>query len=112
MVKYIKLRQLKHLYETFLYALLFLSSMEKAYMLINTRQGKLRIASSKLAEFEEVKEVHEVYGRVDLVAVVETNKRHELKAFIQNKIQIIEGIKNTEVLLVNDIEEDEEEPEE
>lgn len=76
-------------------------------MLINTRQGKLRIASSKLAEFEEVKEVHEVYGRFDLIAEVETKNRAELKMFIQNKIQITEGIKNTEVLLVNDLEEDE-----
>jgi len=82
--------------------------MEKAYMLINTRQGKLRIVSSKLREFEEVKEVHEVYGRVDIIAEVETKTNAELKAFIQNKIQITEGIKDTEVLLVNDLEEDEE----
>ncbi len=77
-------------------------------MLINTRQGKLRIVSSKLREFEEVKEVHEVYGRVDIIAEVETKTNAELKAFIQNKIQITEGIKDTEVLLVNDLEEDEE----
>jgi len=81
--------------------------MEKAYMLINTRQGKLRIATSKLKEFEEVKAIHEVYGRFDVIAEVETENRAELKSFIQNKVQIIEGIKSTEILLVNDLEEDE-----
>lgn len=90
----------------------YYSHMEKAYMLINTRQGKLRIASSKLKEFKEVKEIHEIYGRFDIVAEVETGTSTELKAFIQNKVQIIEGIKSTEVLLVNDIEEVEEESEE
>jgi len=58
-------------------------------MLINTRQGKLRIVSSKLREFEEVKEVHEVYGRVDIIAEVETKTNAELKAFIQNKICLL-----------------------
>ena len=86
--------------------------MEKAYMLINTRQGKLGIASSKLKDFEEVREVHEVYGRFDIVAEVETGTRSELKAFIQNKVQITEGIKSTEVLLVNDLEDESEEEKE
>ncbi|MBW2991499.1 Lrp/AsnC ligand binding domain-containing protein [Candidatus Woesearchaeota archaeon] len=86
--------------------------MEKAYMLINTKQGKLRITSSKLKEFDEVKEIHEVYGRFDIVAEVETKNRTELKAFIQNKVQITEGIRNTEILVVSDIEEEVEEEEE
>lgn len=81
-------------------------------MLINTKQGKLRITSSKLKEFDEVKEIHEVYGRFDIVAEVETKNRTELKAFIQNKVQITEGIRNTEILVVSDIEEEVEEEEE
>ena len=79
--------------------------MEKAYMLINTKQGKLRIASAKLKEFDEVKEIHEVYGRFDVVAEVEVKNRAELKSFIQNKVQITEGIRSSEILLVSDIEE-------
>jgi len=79
--------------------------MDKAYILINTKQGKLKIVEAKLREYEEVKEIHEVYDGVDLVAVVETNSRAELKSFIQNKIQIIESIRGTETLLANDLEE-------
>ena len=81
-------------------------------MLINTRQGKLKIVSAKLRELDEIKEVHEVYGRFDLVAEIETKDRNELKSFIQNKIQIIESIKSTETLLVNDLDEFEEEEKE
>ncbi len=81
-------------------------------MLINTRQGKLMIVSAKLKEFDEVKEVHEVYGRFDIAAEIETENRAELKSFIQNKVNITEGIKSTEVLLVNDLDNVEEEPEE
>ena len=72
-------------------------------MLINTKHGKLRIASAKLKDFDEVKEVHEVYGRFDIVAEVEVKNRAELKSFIQNKVQITEGIRSTEILLVNDL---------
>ena len=86
--------------------------MEKAYLLINTRHGKLRIVSAKLSEFEEIKEVHEVYGRVDIIAEVEVENRAKLKAFIQNKIQITEGIKSTELLLACDIEDESEEEKE
>ena len=61
------------------------------------------IVSAKLKEFDEVKEVHEVYGRFDIAAEIETENRAELKSFIQNKVNITEGIKSTEVLLVNDL---------
>jgi len=81
-------------------------------MLITANQGKLRIVSAKLKDFDEVKEVHEVYGRFDIVAEVETKNRAELKAFFQNKLQITEGIRSTEILLVNDLDEAEEEAEE
>lgn len=74
-------------------------------MLINTKQGKLKIVEAKLKEYDEIKEIHEIYGRFDLIAEVETGSLAELKSFIQNKIQIIESIRGTETLLVNDLEE-------
>ncbi len=79
------------------------------YMLIGVRQGKLKIAHSKLKSFPEVTEIHETYGQYDIVAKVQCNTMPELKEFIQNKIQITEGIKSTETLIANDIEEETEE---
>ncbi len=75
-----------------------------AYMLISTRQGKLKLVSTSLRKLEQIKELHEVYGRFDIVARVEFEDYHKLKEFIQNKIQIVEGIVKTETLLGNDLE--------
>ena len=80
------------------------TKMEIAYMLINTRHGKLKIASSGLQKLEEVEEIHEIYGRFDIIAKVVCNDKQELRGFIQNKIQILEGIKSSEILLATDVE--------
>ena len=75
-----------------------------AYMLISTRQGKLKLVSTALRKFDQIKELHEVYGRFDILAKLEVEDYTKLKEFIQNKIQIVEGIGKTETLLVNDLE--------
>lgn len=75
-----------------------------AYMLISTRQGKLKLVSSTLRTLAPVRELHEVYGRFDIIVKVEFGDYERLKEFIQNKIQIVEGITKTETLLVNDLE--------
>ncbi len=86
--------------------------MEIAYVLIKTQHGKLKIVSSTLKEFKEVDEVHEIYGRYDLIMKVVAEDRTCLKAFIQNKLQITEGITNSEVMLANDVPIEEEDAEE
>ena len=78
--------------------------MEIAYILIECGHGKLKIASSNLKKFEEVTEIHEVFGRFDIIAKVLCEDKVELKSFIQNKLQIAEGIRATETLIVNDLE--------
>ena len=75
-----------------------------AYMLVNVRQGKLKLVSTALRKFEQIKELHEIYGRFDIIAKAEFEDYHNLKEFIQNKVQIVEGITKTETLLVNDLE--------
>jgi len=75
-----------------------------AYMLVATRQGKLKLVSNALRKLEQVVEVHEVYGRFDILFKVEFEEYRQLKEFIQNKVQIVEGILRTETLLVNDLE--------
>lgn len=81
-----------------------LETMEVAYILIQCRHGKLKIASNALKRFEEIEELHEVYGNYDIIAKVVCTDRLELKSFIQNRLQITEGIKHTETLLANDLE--------
>ncbi|HLD04567.1 MAG TPA: Lrp/AsnC ligand binding domain-containing protein [Candidatus Nanoarchaeia archaeon] len=83
-----------------------------AYMLVSTRQGKLKLVSTALRKLEPIKELHEVYGRFDIVLKVEFEDLSKLKEFIQNKIQIVEGIAKTETLLVNDLDDASPMPEE
>ncbi len=73
-----------------------------AYMLIQTTQGKLKIVSSSLKKFPEVTECHEVFGRFDIIAKIEVDDYESLKRFMQNKMLIIEGIRNTETMVVYD----------
>jgi len=77
--------------------------MEVAYILIEARHGKLKIVSAALKKHEEIEELHEIYGRYDIIVKVVCEDGVELKSFIQNKLQITEGIKATETLIVNDL---------
>jgi len=84
-------------------------------MLINAKHGKNRIVSGALQKLENISEIHEVYGRYDIVAKIEAESLSKMRKFIQNKIMIIEGIVRCESLFVSDVgveEEAEEEPEE
>lgn len=80
--------------------------MEVAYLLIKCSQGKLKIASSRLRKYEEVDEIHEVFGRYDIIAKIICENRSELQSFIQNKLQITEGVATSETLIVSDLDQD------
>lgn len=74
--------------------------MITAYFLCKTRQGKLKIAASALREHEELEDINETLGNYDIVARGLFEDMDELKTFIQNKLQITEGVKETTTLLV------------
>lgn len=80
--------------------------MEVAYILIECGHGKLKIVSNSLKKYEEIDELHEVFGRFDIIAKIVCTDKTEMKSFVQNKLQITEGIRNTETLIVNDLESD------
>ncbi|MBC8494679.1 Lrp/AsnC ligand binding domain-containing protein [archaeon] len=76
--------------------------MKIIYVLIKTVHGKLKIVSSKLRTFEEVEDIHEVYGQYDIVTKIVLESQSEIKKFIQNKLLIVEGIESTETLMAFD----------
>ena len=76
--------------------------MEIVYILIKTVHGKLKIVSSKLKSYEEIEELHEIYGRYDIIAKIVVDTREDIKKFVQNKLLILEGISATESLVVFD----------
>lgn len=76
--------------------------MTLVYLLIRAEHGKLGIVKAQLSKFEEITEIHEVFGRYDIIAKVETESNQEFRRFIQNKLRVEEGIKSIEPIFVAD----------
>jgi DNA-binding Lrp family transcriptional regulator len=74
--------------------------MQLAYIALKAKVGKLKLVYAGLEELDEVAEFHEVYGRFDIIALVEVEDMDKLRAFIQNKIMILEGLSSCETLVV------------
>lgn len=74
-----------------------------AYVLIMTAYGKKKDVSRKLLEFDEIKDIHEVYGQYDIIIQIKTENINTLEDFIQNNIRSIREIQKTETLVVSDI---------
>lgn len=70
------------------------------HFLINTMQGKLKITYASLKECEELDDISIVLGNYDIIAKGIFEDKEELYTFIQNKLQITDGIENTKTLIV------------
>ncbi len=70
--------------------------MTLAYLLLRAEHGKIDIVKTQLTKFEEITEIHEMFGRYDIIAKVETPTIIEFRRFMQNKIRVQEGIKSIE----------------
>jgi len=76
--------------------------MQSAYLTMKAKIGKLKLVTAALEELEEIIEFNEVYGRYDIIALIELEDMEELKTFIQNKIMIIAGLSYCETFIVRD----------
>lgn len=74
--------------------------MTLVYLLLRAEHGKIGIVKAALQKFDEIEDVHEVFGRYDIIAKVYTQNSSEFRRFIQNKIRIMEGIKSIEPVFV------------
>jgi DNA-binding Lrp family transcriptional regulator len=74
--------------------------MRFAYVLIKAVSGKIREVADRLAEMEEVSEVHSVSGPYDLLAKLRVGSYEELGQVVPERIQKIEGIRETNTFLV------------
>ena len=76
--------------------------MTLVYVLIRARHGNEGIVNAKLSKYDEIVENHEVFGRYDIIAKVETEDMDSFKKFIKNKIRVLDGIKSIEPIFVSD----------
>jgi DNA-binding Lrp family transcriptional regulator len=76
--------------------------MTLVYVLIRAEHGKEGLVKNALSKFDEIIEIHEVFGRYDILAKVQTVDTEKFRRFVKNKVRILEGIKSTEPLFVAD----------
>jgi len=72
--------------------------MVLVYLLIRADHGKTGIVKSALSKFDEISDIHEIFGRYDIIARVEFDDIDDFRAFMQNKVRIQQGIKSVEPL--------------
>lgn len=75
--------------------------MNIVYLLVIAKFGKGRIVANQLVKFPQIKAVHEVFGRFDIIIKIVGKNIEEIEKFIQNKIRIMENIDSAESLVVS-----------
>ena len=77
--------------------------MIMAFVLIRVGAGEhlsfMRSVKEEIAKIKGVKKVYEVFGRYDLIVLIEAPTLEELSATITDKIRAIEGVQSTESLI-------------
>ena len=77
--------------------------MVTAFVLIRVGAGEhlsfMKSVKEEIAKIKGVKKVYEVFGRYDLIALLEAPTLEELSATITDKIRAIEGVQTTESLI-------------
>ena len=76
--------------------------MTLVYILLRAEHGKIGLVKAALSKHEEIKDIHEVFGRYDIIVKLETRSPEEFKRFVRNKLRVMEGIKSIEPLFVAD----------
>lgn len=78
--------------------------MVKAYVLIKVGGGKEDEVLRNILELAIVEEAHKVFGAYDVVAEVRARDMETIIEIITGKIRKIEGVADTQSLLVIDVE--------
>ena len=71
-----------------------------AFLGINTEPGFADIVISKLSLLDPVLEIHEMYGRFDLMLKIRAKDLEEMRYIIKNRIRNLPHIVNVELLTV------------
>ena len=74
--------------------------MPLAIVLINTEIGTEDEVMNVLSKIEGIKELYEVYGMYDIVALVQAKNHEELRNIIVNKIRRIPQVRGTTTMIV------------
>lgn len=76
--------------------------MESAFVLVTCEVNKRNKVANQLERANEVKNVQEVFGAYDCVALVDASSHEDLKTIVSSKIRNIEGVRSTLTLQKNE----------
>ena len=62
---------------------------------------KLTNTGDTVAQIEGVSKVHGLFGRYDLLAIIEVETLEEVKQIVTDKIRAIKGVQSTETFIVS-----------
>jgi DNA-binding Lrp family transcriptional regulator len=74
--------------------------MTKAFVFINTETGVEPLLHEEIESLEGVKQVYELYGEYDMMAVVEEENEQEVQRVVSWELRKIKGIKSTNTMVV------------
>jgi Lrp/AsnC family transcriptional regulator, regulator for asnA, asnC and gidA len=71
-----------------------------AFMGINIKEGSVSEVTTGLSQFDEVLELHEMYGQFDLLLKIRAKSLEEMRDIIVNKIRRIPQVTDGELMTV------------
>lgn len=74
--------------------------MPKALVLITVDSGKDTEVAEELKQVSNVKEIYEVYGAYDIIAMVESDSHSKIKEVVFNKIRQMKHVKSTLTMMI------------
>jgi DNA-binding Lrp family transcriptional regulator len=74
--------------------------MTKAFVLINSDTGVEGLLHEEIKALDGVKEVYELYGEYDIMAVVEEPDEKQVQHVVSWELRKIKGIKSTNTMVV------------
>lgn len=72
----------------------------QAYILINTERGKEQDIYDELSDFEEVANIHIIFGEWDIIARVNVENSEALGTMILDKVRPLKGVTLTSTLII------------
>lgn len=74
-----------------------------AYILISVKHGYSKQVAKALMDFDQVQNIHELFGQYDLIVKILEEDTKKLSEFVRQNILSIPEIERTETLVVSDI---------
>ena len=73
------------------------------YMLLIVKYGEKKQVSKKLLQFDEIENVHELFGQYDIIIKIHQEDLKKIEDFVEQNIRSMPEIERTETLVVSDV---------